>query len=301
MLLYYEYESYCKKKNNKISIEEKNIPSLPSRDHILINVKLAAICRTDIYAAQGKIPTKNPVILGHEFAGILEAKGSNVQGIEKGDRVGVNPIFKFHNQYKMLGIDLDGCFANYVVVPKSHIFKVKPHIDFKNIAFLEPVAASLAVTKAPISIHDKGIILGNNRIAELTKRILMSKGFIKIDIVSPKEIETLQENSIDFAIETELSKKNINDLIDCLKPGGKIIFKSRNYNSIAVPIIKIVQKEIQIHGTFYGDFQESLNLIESQTLNIHELCGETYYFESGIKLLSEEITATEEKKYFLKF
>src|SRR3989338_11047735 len=99
----------------------RQVPTpVPAATEILIKVIIAGYCRTDAYVTQGKIKTKMPMIPGHKFSGIVERVGKKVKRFKKGDRVAVMPILPDREGYysgSMIGVDIDGAFAEYVVVP----------------------------------------------------------------------------------------------------------------------------------------------------------------------------------------
>src|SRR5262245_28923258 len=64
----------------------------PGDGEVLVRVVVAGICRTDLHVAAGLLPAADPVVLGHEFAGVVEAAGSRVEGLRRGDRVAVMPV-----------------------------------------------------------------------------------------------------------------------------------------------------------------------------------------------------------------
>ena len=81
------------KGKNKIDIESVPMPKLGDED-VLIKVMACGICGTDIHiynGEEGAAATNPPIILGHEFSGIIEHKGKNVVDIDTGDRVTVDP------------------------------------------------------------------------------------------------------------------------------------------------------------------------------------------------------------------
>ena len=70
-------------------LEEQDIPLPPVGDgDLLVRVKAAGICRSDVHYRAGTSPVRNlPVTLGHEVAGVVEQVGSQVGGVQVGDRV----------------------------------------------------------------------------------------------------------------------------------------------------------------------------------------------------------------------
>ena len=59
----------------------------PGPHDLLVRVEACGICGTDRHLFLGEFPSKPPVTIGHEFAGIIEAVGSDVTGFKSGDRV----------------------------------------------------------------------------------------------------------------------------------------------------------------------------------------------------------------------
>lgn len=285
-------------KTVELIIKEK--PNIVSDYDILIKVIVAGLCRTDLYAAQGLIPVKNSVILGHEFSGIVIEIGQKVTHIKIGDMVSVMPIFKTKFKEQILGIDLDGAFAKYIVVPANNSYVIPQHLSFEESAFLEPITACLAVTKAPIYSQQTGLIYGKNRIATLIKRILNIKGFNNIEIYDCQNGSYLPMNSYDFIIETIASNKSFAEIINAVKYQGIVLLKSRIFSDILLPIKTIVKKEIKLFGVYYGDFQEAIDLLASQQLEVKDLFGKTIDFDETIKILSGEKPYYEDKKIFLK-
>ena len=120
---------------------------------VWIEVKAAGICRTDLYVMEGQLG-ESEIVPGHEFSGVI-AEGNG--DWSKGERVVVNPIL---SSERMLGVDEDGCFANFVEVPSSSLYKLPENLSYIYGAYAEPVAACLGVLNSGISKEQRGVILG---------------------------------------------------------------------------------------------------------------------------------------------
>ena len=286
------------KNPKQVELITRNKPVITSDNDVLIQVAMAGLCRTDIYAAQGLIKVKESVILGHEFSGIVVAIGEQVTHIKIGETVSVMPIFGTEVNQKMLGVDLDGAFAEYILVPANYVYLIPPNLSFQEAAYLEPIAASLAVIKAPIHQNQRGLIYGKNRIATLTKRILNLKGFKNIEVYEPQQQNYLPDHTYDFIIETVVTNDGFQEIVNALKYQGILLLKSRAFASVFLPIRTIVQKEIKIFGVYYGDFQEAIDLLSTEKLEVKDLFDITINLTEGIKILSGEIYYNEEKKIF---
>jgi threonine 3-dehydrogenase len=136
-------------------IREVKIPSY-GRTDVLVKVKAASICGTDLHIyewdrwAQGRIHP--PLIPGHEFCGEVVAFGDEVTSVKEGDfvsaemhvacgkcllcRTGEAHICQ---NVKIIGVDTDGAFAEYVVIPESNIWKLDPAIPQEYASILDPL------------------------------------------------------------------------------------------------------------------------------------------------------------------
>jgi threonine 3-dehydrogenase len=128
------------------STEVRKVPIPEVRaEEVLIRVAVSSICGTDVHIydwdawAQARI--KVPLIQGHEFAGHIEALGSSVVGLKKGDYVsaeghiadGTCHMCRTGNAHvcksvSIIGIDRDGAFAQYLKVPASNVIVNDPDL-----------------------------------------------------------------------------------------------------------------------------------------------------------------------------
>lgn len=284
------------KESGKVLLKEISLPEIKSHE-VLIQVKFAGICRTDEYVAQNKISTKTPLILGHEFSGTISKIGSNVRSLEIGDPVTSKPFTETND---FLGKDIDGAFAQYIKIPENIVYKIPNGVDLKTAILTEPVAAMLAVLKAPISKEQKGVLCGDNRISRLTLSILKNYGFSNISILSKEELTKVPSNSFDFSIETTNKDNIFQEIVRTLKREGTLVLKSRYFEPIAFPVGMIVQKEIKCFGVHYGSFSEALNLLAENKLNVDDIFGDVYPLEEAIELLMKETNMADSKKTILK-
>src|ERR1700748_2379688 len=136
-------------------IREVRIPEF-GRTDVLVKVKVASICGTDLHIyewdrwAQNRIHP--PLIPGHEFCGEVVAYGDEVTSVKEGDfvsaemhvacgkclqcRTGEAHICQ---NVKIIGVDADGAFAEYVVIPESNIWKLDPAIPEEYASILDPL------------------------------------------------------------------------------------------------------------------------------------------------------------------
>ncbi len=299
------------KGKNSVAVKELPHPVLRGESDVLICVQLAGLCRTDVFVSEGKIACKDDVVLGHEFSGIVEEAGANASGFKPGDRVTVMPVIpcgtcafctsqnpdKCQNT-SMLGIDHDGAFAEYVSVPASAVYKLPNGVSFRQGAYSEPVAASLSVIKAGIRPDQKGLIYGNNRFGNLIKRILAAYDIKNVAIYDPAAQEKPAENAFDFAIETLATDETMEALFAAVKPGGKVVLKSRKHEPVGINFNTAVRKEITLVAVNYGDFKEAIDLMADGRLQVDDLLGETYALEDFAKVFENAKTHESAKVFF---
>lgn len=257
-------------------------------DFVKIKVESIGLCRTDLFVAKDLIKTQDNLVLGHEFSGvIIESKSTK---FKKGDKVAVNPLF----EDKFMGLDFDGCIQEYVVVPSSQVIKSKK-LPYKIAAYLEPVAASMAVLKAINSKNKKIAVWGENRIAELTYIILKTNGF-NVERIN----ELTQENYYDFIVETMFEEESLQKMIKMLKVEGTLIVKSRKKQLTGLISSDLVKKEITLKAVNYYSFEKSMKWLEKNHQEIEHLLGESYSIDNWEKAFDVANNA-ESKKIFINF
>lgn len=151
-----------------LTIETVAVPSIGAAD-VLVRVKAASICGTDLHIygwdrwSQGRI--KPPVTLGHEFCGVVERVGEDVTAVKAGDFVSAEMhvncghchqcrLGEAHicQNLKIIGIDQDGAFAEFVKIPASNIWKLDPAIPERYGAILDPLGNAVhTVLAGPIA------------------------------------------------------------------------------------------------------------------------------------------------------
>ncbi|HKL12794.1 MAG TPA: alcohol dehydrogenase catalytic domain-containing protein, partial [Halanaerobiales bacterium] len=148
-------KAYVCHHNSDCFLEDVPVPDIKD-DEVLIKVKTSGICGTDYHIKKGEFKAKDNLILGHEFAGIVEDMGDKVEGYKKGDHVIGDPMTPcFHCEYCKsgqvnycvelpgIGVNEDGSFAEYITVPQSNVHKLDENVPFEVGAFAEPLSCCL--------------------------------------------------------------------------------------------------------------------------------------------------------------
>ncbi len=290
------------KEGRSVGVHRVPRPELTRDDEVIIRVVKAGICRTDLYVAEGRMKCIDPLILGHEFSGVVSEAGDAAGDLSPGHRVTVMPVIPCGEcdccragrpsscqAPTMLGIDHHGAFAEYVKCPAAMTYRLPETVSFKVGAYTEPIAASLAVLKAGLGRSEKGLIYGDNRIALLTRKILAAHGFEDVAIHDHRGDgrEPLAAGAYDFIIETVATSGSLREMIRAIRPFGKIVLKSRQLEEVAVDFSAAIRKELSIHAVNYGSFSESIAMVADGRLDVEDVMGPVYRLEDFERAFAE--------------
>ena len=166
-----------------LRLDAKRVKPVPGPRDVLIRVKKAGICGTDRHIwewdswASARIPVG--IVTGHEFVGTIEAVGSAVTKYQPGLRVSAEGHITSWKDYnsrtgnahiasdtRIVGIDRDGCFADYVVVPEENVWPVHPSIPDKVAAVLDPLGNAVHTVMAA-NVSAKSVLISGTGIIGL--------------------------------------------------------------------------------------------------------------------------------------
>jgi (R,R)-butanediol dehydrogenase/meso-butanediol dehydrogenase/diacetyl reductase len=164
----------------RVELSRLDIPE-PSESEARIKVNTVGVCGTDLHIMAGKHSrAKPPLIMGHEFCGTID-KISTPRGLQEGDRVVVMPVLPCGvcrscrdglpntcEHLRVLGVDRDGAFAEYAIVPGQNLFAVPDGVSDLQAALVEPVAVAVhAVRLSRLKVGDALCVLGSGPIGLL--------------------------------------------------------------------------------------------------------------------------------------
>lgn len=125
-------------------------------EEVVIRVKAAGICGSDIPRVNAGAAHYYPIVLGHEFSGTVAQVGKNVENVKIGEHVTAAPLipcmkcddcqkghFSLCKHYKFIGSSLFGSFADFVKAPAKNIVKFDDSVPFEEGAFFEPATVGL--------------------------------------------------------------------------------------------------------------------------------------------------------------
>jgi len=200
--------------------EETDIPEICAGD-ILVKVNVALTCGTDLKTFKRGHPVvvqKLPMILGHEFAGVVERVGEKVKQFKQGMRVVAansapcNECFYCKRGRQNICEHLNeniisGAYAEYIRVPehivRQNTFEIPPTLSFKDAALVEPLACVVhGVAAAGISLADTVVIIGSGPIGLMLLQLAKRSGSSRVIVtdLSQKRLETAKALGADIVI-----------------------------------------------------------------------------------------------------
>ncbi len=166
-------------KYRKFSWQEVPRPTVGESD-VLVQVTYAGICGSDMHIYNGDFQprTRIPMIPGHEFTGIVADIGPTVGTVRRGEKVAVDPIiwcgkcvpcqigrYPACTKLKLIGVDVNGGFAEYVSVKERMLYKLPENITFRHAALIEVYSIGFhAIKRAGLQENDTVAIWGTGRI-----------------------------------------------------------------------------------------------------------------------------------------
>jgi len=273
-------------------LEEVPVPEYGKND-VLIKIQKTAICGTDIHIynwdewASKTIPV--PMVVGHEYVGIVEAFGSNVQDVIKGELVsGEGHITcgycrncragRRHLCPNTLGVGVNrpGCFGEYLVIPVSNIWHCDSNIDEAVLSIFDPFGNATHTALSFDVLGEDVLITGAGPIGIMAAAICKHAGarYVVITDVNPYRLELAQKVGVtravnvskeklsdvvnelgmmegfDVGLEMSGNPKALNDMIDVMFHGGNIALLGILPASAAIDWEKVVFNGLTIRGIY---------------------------------------------------
>lgn len=175
-----------------VDLEDMPEPDCPA-DLVKIEVRFTGICGTDLHVYHDTFKNYPPVILGHEFSGVIAEVGADVEKVKVGDRVTVlgstaitcgscsyckRGYYMFCSERRGMGHGTDGSFTKYVLVREDMVYRVPDNLSLEEAALAEPLACAVQAIEelTPIQVGDTVLLSGPGPIGLICLSLLAMKG-----------------------------------------------------------------------------------------------------------------------------
>ena len=188
------------KKHEMVVVEHQK--KTPAANEVTVKIKACGVCGTDLHiyeGSDGAAKVTPPLVLGHEFSGIITEIGKDVKNLKLNDRVAVDPndmcgecFFckngreNFCENFMGTGTTVDGGFAEYVTVRAKQAYKIPDHLTFEEAAMTEPVSCCLnGADLSEIKAGDNVLIFGGGSIGLIMLQLARLSGAASVTLVEP--------------------------------------------------------------------------------------------------------------------
>ena len=256
---------------------------------VLIAVKAAGVCGTDVHIYEGDFISTYPLIPGHEFAGEVIDVGESVQNFKPGDRVAVDPALacrkcsfcrenreNFCVYLKAYGLHLSGGFAEKAVMRAENVY----HIDglsYLEGAMVEPISCGIhGIRQVGIDIGDHVLIFGCGTIGSILMQLCKNSGAATITVVDILEkklrlaktlgatnalldgddlsakLKDLRPEGFQVVIDATGSAPVVQDMFNYVRDRGRLLFFGvcPTKAKIEISPYDVYKRELKIFGTF---------------------------------------------------
>ena len=275
-----------------IRLTEKPIPA-PNENQVLIKPTFTGICGSDIHYFQhgycGNFIPKRPFALGHEFAGVIVSIGSQVEGLNVGDEVAVDPSmpcgsckycksghYNLCTSMRYFGSascdpHIDGAMGQFLVAPATNCHILPAGISMAQASLLEPLCVAMHAVKQVDRIAGNSILItGGGPIGQLILRVVRAFGALDVTVSdvsdfarafslksgANKVVNPLEENAwknhngFDVVFEASGVPSALANGIQATRRGGSVVLVGTLPENFAIPGNLIMNKELKLYGSF---------------------------------------------------
>jgi threonine 3-dehydrogenase len=311
------------------------VPAIGPAD-VLVRVKTASICGTDLHIygwdrwSQGRI--KPPLTLGHEFCGTVERVGDDVRAVKPGDFVSAEMhvncghchqcrLGEAHicQNLRIIGIDQDGAFAEFVKIPASNIWKLDPAIPEHYGAILDPLGNAVHTVLAGPIAGQRVLVTGCGPIGLMSiavakacgsstvfatetneQRRAMAKKMGADVVLNPAKEDAVAKilaetngTGVDALLEMSGNPTAIQQGFKALRAGGRASLLGIPTENVPLDLVNdVIFKGATVQGIYgrrmYETWVQMTSLLKAGRLNLDPLFGERSSldkFENAFALL----------------
>lgn len=275
----------------KYSVELREIPRATIGDSdVLLEVEAIGVCGSDLHmwTAQQSWPMKYPVVLGHEFCGVIRELGRNVTGWKEGDRVVsetaavIDPnspltragLYNLDPNRRGYGAVIDGAMRRFVPVPARILHRMPAGMAFEQAALTEPccVAYNAVIGNAHVRPGDRIVVLGPGPIGVLSAAVARLCGAevaivglendrARLNVATQYGCEAIVGDATEWAKEIDgLGVDGVVDAtgvsvalaaaLDLVRPSGWISKVGWGPQPLNFSLDQLVQKNVTLQGSF---------------------------------------------------
>ena len=312
-------------------------------NEVLVKVTHAGICGSDQHIFKGEFHprTRLPFVPGHEFAGIITETGINVKKYKHGDHVAVDPIiwcgkcpaclrqhYPACSSLKLLGVDVNGGFGEYINVPEHMLYRLDPSIPLEHAALVEVLSIGFhACKRANVEKDDTVVIWGAGKVGQsilqaartktdntifmvdiLDRRLNLARShyqdIVTINALKEKPDERIREltggkgadvalEAVGHHVEIEGVVNPVRGCIKSIRGAGTVCVLGLGDEPVPLLMKELIWKEAKIVASrvSHGEFAETIENLEKKSLKPDALITDVLspdMIQHGFEILEKE-------------
>jgi L-iditol 2-dehydrogenase len=319
-----------------LTIEDRPQPR-PAANEVLVRVSSVGVCGSDTHYYEhgriGRFLVEEPLVLGHEASGVVDAVGSDVDERRVGERVSIEPgvpdlscpqclagRYNLCPQMRFFATPpIDGAFAEYVVVHEAFAHPVPDTISDNAAALLEPLSVGVwACRKGGVTAGSRVLVTGAGPVGLVSLQAALAFGAQEVFVsdVNPTRLAVARELGASATIDASTARLDelaappdvllecsgfpsvIGDGIRALDRAGRAVLVGMGGDEVPLPLSVVQEKELTVTGTFrYANtWPTSIALAASGRVDLERLVTGDY----GIDQVEEALTAGRREAHALK-
>ncbi len=281
--------------NGLLTVTEREVPTRPAStpqapDWVLVRVAASGICGSDIPRAFGNAAYHYPLVMGHEFSGIVEESFQD-SAFRTGDRVVIFPLipnpdetvnqigeYALAREYDYFGSRRDGGFQELLWVPEFNLLPVPDDVQLDHAAMTEPCAVALhAASRPSIRPGMSAAVIGGGPIGNMVAQWLRISGCRPVLVSEPDEkkrtiadkmgfttvdpstadpvgaIRDLTAGGADVAVEACGLPTTFRQTVAAAGLFGQVVFLGNIHGNFALPeseFSTVLRRELTMYGTW---------------------------------------------------
>jgi threonine dehydrogenase-like Zn-dependent dehydrogenase len=288
-----------------LEIQERAEPEI-TEDEVLLKVDTVGICGSELEGYLGhnslRVP---PLVMGHEFSGSIESLGSKVKGLQKGQKVVVNPLsscgscnfcrkglVQLCRERSIIGIHTPGAFADYVNVPAASIHVIPETLSPLRASLTEPLACSLRAVRRAMASHPFAnvVVFGAGTIGLLSFLVARILGASKVVVVDTNETRLRTPERLGaYGTISPAEQGYIQKIKDSMGPSGiDVVVDAVGYQPTREAAVELINPggTIMNIGLGVDSTQLPINVCIRKEINLlHSFCYHPQDFYDALQLL----------------
>ena len=293
--------------NKTLRFDARYADPTPGADEVLVAVKLAGICATDLEITKGYMDFSG--VPGHEFVGTV-VKGprrwrdkrvvAEINCVCGRCEMCQHGLANHCRRRTVIGINgRDGAFAELVAVPERNLHELPDAVSDEQAVFVEPLAAAYQVIKqCPIEKRTRVAVVGSGRLGLLVAQVLRTCG-CRLEVIGRNELTLnfCEKKGIQTAHVSELVPRADRDVVvacsgspagfdlavQLVRPRGTLILKSTYARSAPLNLAPIVINEVSLLGSRCGPFPEAINALARRQVDVESMISRQLPLSKGLE------------------